>query len=306
MKKIYVLLVLSLFVNVAIGQITAIDMNTNGGFESGSTFAANGWTTVNPANTALWQIGTAATGFSGSRGVFVGPDAATYTYTTGTARACHFYRDVVIPSGATTITLSWSLKGTGETGWDRLLVYTAPTSVTPVANAPASSSTTMTGATLRYTQASYYSSYTTQSVTLPVGLAGTTVRVIFTWQNDNSFGSAPPAAIDNISLTYLCPGVAAIAGTATVCPTGTTALTDATPSGAWTSANTSVATISAGGVVYGCSCGNGPHQLQHRNLSCNKDRYCKRRPRCHYRHRYRLRRIYHNPCRCHNRRNLEQ
>lgn len=41
---------------------------------------------------------------------------------------------------------------------------------------------------------------------MPTSLAGTTFRLIFTWQNDNSVGTTPPAAIDNISLVSNPPG----------------------------------------------------------------------------------------------------
>ena len=168
--------------NIANAQtVTVISPTGDGGFETGTTFPANGWTVVSPA-TQFWRVGTAATGFSGSRGAYWGT-ALSNTYTNTTSRTGHFYRDVTIPAGATNVVLSWSLRGTGETGWDRLLVYTAPTTVTPTTSAPISNSTVLSGATLRYTQASFFSTYTAQSVTL-TGVAGTTFRVIFTWQND--------------------------------------------------------------------------------------------------------------------------
>ncbi len=47
----------------------------------------------------------------------------------------------------------------------------------------------------------------------------------------------------------------AITGTASVCQGATTALTDATGSGAWTSTNTTVATITTGGIVTGANAG---------------------------------------------------
>ena len=237
MKKLYQLLLvgcLSLIASNALAQAVLIDPNGDGGFESGTTFAANNWTAVNPANTALWQIGTAATGFTGNRSAFVGPNATTYTYTNTASRTCHIYRTVTMPAGATSISLTFVLKSVGEVGWDRLLVYTAPTTVTPAANSPASSSTAMTGATLVFTQAStttYASGYTAVTVTLPNTLAGTTFRLIFTWQNDGSAGTAPPAAVDNIKLTY-CPAagtLAAAASSTSICPGSTLTLTGSFP-----------------------------------------------------------------------------
>jgi hypothetical protein len=51
------------------------------------------------------------------------------------------------------------------------------------------------------------------------------------------------------------PTVAAISGTSTICAGGTTTLTDATSGGTWSSAATSVATISSSGVVTGVAAG---------------------------------------------------
>ncbi|WP_333875650.1 GEVED domain-containing protein [Flavobacterium sp.] len=181
---------------------TYIDANTNGGFENGATFALNGWTVVNAA-TNTWQLGSVAGAASGTRGAYISNNGGTsWGYSTGTSQTSHFYRDIVIPAGAQNTTLTFQWKGNGESGWDRLLVYTAPTSVVPVANTPASNSTTLSGATLVWTQPNYsQSGYTTATVNLPNSLAGTTVRLIFTWQNDGSFGTSPAGAVDNISLT---------------------------------------------------------------------------------------------------------
>ncbi len=49
--------------------------------------------------------------------------------------------------------------------------------------------------------------------------------------------------------------VGTITGAASVCASGTTTLSDATPGGTWTSANASIATVSSTGVVYGVAVG---------------------------------------------------
>jgi len=188
-----------------------IDPTGAGGFESGTTFAANGWQVVNPAN-SIWEVGTIAGQYAGTRGVYVSYSGGTYDYIINSARTSHFYRDVVIPVGATAITLSFYWKGSGESNWDRALVYTAPTTVTPVVNTPASNTTAIAGATLVWTQPNNsQAAYTLATIILPNALAGTTVRIIFTWQNDDNAGNPPPAAIDNISLTYTsstpCSGI---------------------------------------------------------------------------------------------------
>ena len=70
--------------------------------------------------------------FAGTNSGYVSNNGGgAYAYTNTTSNTSHFYRDVTVPAGETAITLSFQLKVTGESGFDRLLVYTAPTSVTP-------------------------------------------------------------------------------------------------------------------------------------------------------------------------------
>ncbi len=185
-------------------QISLIS-SSDGGFENSmSTFASNGWTEVAASNNT-WYIGTAAVG-AGLRGAYIDKNSGsggTNVYNHNKLFTDHFYRDITIPAGATNITLSFLLQGKGETGYDRLLIYTAnPLLVTPVEGLPASPSTYIPNATLVYMQSSFYPSFTTQTVVLPNSLAGTTTRLIFTWQNDNSVGTNPAAAVDNISFVY--------------------------------------------------------------------------------------------------------
>lgn len=53
----------------------------------------------------------------------------------------------------------------------------------------------------------------------------------------------------------ICFSTGAITGPTSVCPGGTINLSDATPSGTWSSSNTSIATINSSGVVYGITGG---------------------------------------------------
>lgn len=190
---------------------TLVNPATVGGFESSTTIAGNGWTVVNATGVNRWIAGTAAAGYTGARAAFISNDAAAYAYTINSISTSHFYRDIAIPAGVSSINLSFSLRGNGESGWDRLLVYTAPTTITPAANVPASNSTTLTGATLRYTQTNFaLSTFTTQTVNGIAVTPSTTIRLIFTWQNDGSVGTSPGAAVDNISVVGVNPCSAAI------------------------------------------------------------------------------------------------
>ena len=239
-------------------QIVAVNPTAEGGFESGATFVSNGWTAVNPTTYAnQWTLTNNAPAFSGSAGAHVTNDTVTFAYNTTVSRTCHLFRNFTIPTGASSINLSFQWKGFGQSGADRLLVYLAPTSVLPIANMPASPSTTMAGATLIWTQPTYAeNSYIPASISLPSGLAGSTVRLIFTWQNDASGGVSPGAAIDNISVTYDCATPAAISGVNTICAGTTTSYNTTSTGGSWSSSNASVATVSATGVVTGVAAGS--------------------------------------------------
>ncbi len=205
----FVTLLVAMFSFVFVqGQTTLISPTGAGGFENGSTFAANGWTAVNSTSNA-WFLGAASTPFAGSRSAYISNDnGTTWGYSTTTTSTSHFYRDVTVPAGEEAINLSFQWKGSGESGWDRLLIYTAPTTLNPEVNVPVSNSNVLTGATLVYTQASYaQATYTNGVISLPTSLAGTSFRLIFTWQNDASFGASPGASIDDISLTSAVPAI---------------------------------------------------------------------------------------------------
>ncbi len=171
---------------------TYINPTADGGFENGSTFALNNWTVLNGTYNQ-WLIGTAAGAQDGTNAAYVG------TGFVGTANASvnHFYRDVVIPSGATNISLKFFLKmPIVDGGYDYMKVYTTTAAYTPVAG-----TTPSTGYTERFTyDAPALSSFTLQTINLPDALAGTTVRLVFTFKCDGVTPFGVPA-VDNISLS---------------------------------------------------------------------------------------------------------
>jgi hypothetical protein len=164
----------------------------DGGFETGATFTSNNWTVLNGSYNN-WFVGNSAGVQNGSRAAFAG------TNFVGTANSSvnHFYRDIVIPSGTTNINLSFYLKmPVADATYDYLYVYTTTMANTPVAGTiPGVGYTTV----LSYTSPAL-ANYTLQSLTLPDALAGTTVRLVFTYKSDAYSPYAVPA-LDNISLT---------------------------------------------------------------------------------------------------------
>ncbi|HOZ41877.1 MAG TPA: hypothetical protein PLL25_13795, partial [Flavobacteriales bacterium] len=105
----------------------------DGGFESGtSTFASNGWQTALPAANREWRVGTPPGSVApGTKAAYVG--AAANFNGANTAQVGHFYRDVVIPAGATNVSLSFSLRmPVIDNTFDFIRVYTTTTANTPV------------------------------------------------------------------------------------------------------------------------------------------------------------------------------
>lgn len=192
-------------------QTVLVDPNQGGGFELGTSFAANGWTVSNSVNNP-WVVGSAVTGapFSGNTAYVSADGGTTNSYIDVNNCVNYFWRDVTVPAGETKIRLSFNWAQQGESSWDIWQVFTAPTSVNPTAaaahpgsgtnNVPAS----IAGATY-VANGSLIAGIQTTTVYLPPSLAGTTFRLIFSWKNEVG-ATQPPAAIDNISLTSQLPG----------------------------------------------------------------------------------------------------
>lgn len=200
MKKLFTFSALVLGL-IAGAQTTLINPAAGGGFESGATFAANGWTEVqNGAAVAnKWYVGTATT-FAGSRAAYISNDGGvTNAYTVSQARVQHFYQDITFPAGEPNITLTFRWKGVAESCCDYMRVFLVPTSTTPVAGTTLA--TGQIGGTYN-NQAAWQSA----TISLPCATAGTTQRLVFSFRCDGSLGTQPPSAVDNISLVSSATG----------------------------------------------------------------------------------------------------
>lgn len=203
MKK-HILLSCLLFTFVlGYAQTTLVNPTTNGGFESGATFGANGWTVVN-GGTNQWYVGGTGAPFAGARHAYISnTGGTTYNYDIDASSVVHFYRDIAFPAGETNIQLSFRWKSQGEGGYDYLQVFLVPTTTTPVAGTMLT--TGQIGGNLNL-----QSAYQLANFTLPCSAAGTTMRLVFSWRNDGSIGTQPPGAIDNIQVTSAPPGPCAL------------------------------------------------------------------------------------------------
>lgn len=178
------------FLNSSISMTTIFEED----FESGS-LTTNNWITVND-NKNQWVIGTADNN-GGTYSVYISNDnGITPAYTNNTSNISHLYIDISIPSGITECTLDFDFKGEAELNYDYMRVYTAPTTYTPISGSLPSNSATLVG----NSQYNNQSIFVTESIDIGTSYAGTNMRLIFTWKNDNSVGTNPATIIDNIKL----------------------------------------------------------------------------------------------------------
>lgn len=195
----------------AVSQTTLINPITDGGFESGSTFTANGWSESNSANNP-WIVGTAVSnGSIAGNSAYITNDAGvSNAYGNTTISNNFFWKDVTVPAGEALIILSFNWVCQGESTWDNWQVFSAPTSITPAATTiyPGNGATNVpagiAGATF-IGNGNLQGTVQTAVFALSPSLAGTTFRLIFSWKNDGSGGTQPPAVIDNVSLTSQVP-----------------------------------------------------------------------------------------------------
>jgi hypothetical protein len=252
----FIFFCLFLLLNVQGYAQTALISAFDGGFENAtSTFAANGWTVVNGGG-SIWNVGTVAGSQAGTKSAFFGPDNNTYSGT-GSATVVLFYRDIAVPAGATGITLSFYLKYPVTDNFsDYFDVYTTTSSYTPTAGIDPYGTAGYTN--IYDNTGTQYNSFSLLTFALPNSLAGTTVRLVFSFLNNGKPQRADPA-LDNISLSYTpCISPTLSYTSTTSCVGGSTGTITATGSGGQTPYAYSIdgATYQSGNLFSGLAAGN--------------------------------------------------
>lgn len=152
------------------------------------------FTLVNNGQTNRWRVGR-ANYFEDLRYAYISNGGTSNAYTVSSASTVHMYRDVTFPASTTPYTLSFHWRGQGENGHDHLRVFLIETtdslSAGIVPSATALGTYSMGGA----------STWNRAIISIPASNSGTTKRLVFTWVNDNSQGTQPPAAVTSIQLT---------------------------------------------------------------------------------------------------------
>src|SRR5690349_20916698 len=130
----FLVILTGLFHGPLSAQTTLFDPAGAGGFELGADFATNGWTVVNGAAVNKWFVGTVPNLFP-NKSAYVSNDVAgaTHNYDVVNGSMVHFYRDVTLPAGQTSLSYSYQWYCGGESTFDFWQVSIGPTSIVPVA-----------------------------------------------------------------------------------------------------------------------------------------------------------------------------
>jgi len=115
------------------------------------------------------------------------------TYNTSLPSVAHIYKDITFPEHNSDFIMTFNFRGVGEADRDYMTLRYSNTSSKPAEGS------VFTAGTLLGTDYWDNSSWSEKTVTLPVAdFSGKTMRLVFTWINDDLGGAQPPAAIDKV------------------------------------------------------------------------------------------------------------
>jgi hypothetical protein len=198
-KQLLLIVLIAFLLNLSSSAQVIISPTGDGGFETGTTFTANGWTVANDGGSGTrneWFLGNpTGLGATGNRAAFISNNGTAYAYSNNRASVSHFYRDITIPAN-TSVNLSFSWKANGESCCDYIQVFVVPISTTPAGGTQLTSGQVGSELNLQNT----WQSASFSGVVCNNTASAITRRLVFSWRNDGSDGTNPPGAIDNISV----------------------------------------------------------------------------------------------------------
>ena len=171
-----------------------------------------GWIFVNGTEANKWYIGTDSVNV-GSRALFISnTDSSTNSYNNSSQSIAYVYHSFDLMPGSYYLSYDW--KAYGESSFDYMRVFLAPSSATIVAGVLPDGTT----ATSIYSgvpngwipldgmsRMNMASTWQTFSMEFSVSTADT-YKLVFMWCNDGTAGNNPPAAVDNILFVQpTCP-----------------------------------------------------------------------------------------------------
>lgn len=185
--------------------IEMVSASGSGGFEAGNNFAANGWSASNGTENAKFYVGPLGA-IDGLNGAYISnDDGITANYEKEDSSGVHFYRDIIVPEGATQIIISFDYQLAGKIAW--FYVSKGSIEVIPAAgsnyNAPPSGFTSLWSKYFIYSGSQAFDSGK-PTLSIPVS-SGDAFRLCFTWVSRNlnlNYGEPPTSVckIDNIKI----------------------------------------------------------------------------------------------------------
>ena len=175
--------------------VTVAHIPYQGGFEDPSENA--NWMIVNSTYTNQWFIGNAVNN-GGNNALYVSNNnGVSNTYTMNTESYVWAYRDFYFTPNYQDYLISFDIRSFGELysniPYDYVKVFLGPPAIPAYNNIPS-------GATQLGSEYLNDSIWHTETFTVNSSNAGYQ-RLYFLWRNDGSYGTNPPGAIDNISIT---------------------------------------------------------------------------------------------------------
>ena len=167
----------------------------------------NSWDLENGTQTNKWHIGTAANN-GGQKGLYISNDnGVTNAYTNNAVTYAYAYRTFEATENAF-YEISFDWKATGENNYDVLRAFIVPTSLNPdlsagVVNGMSGNTNTTPAGWIDGGLGALALQSEWQNASFETELNAGTYNLVFFWKNDNSSGSNPPAAIDNVSIRKL-------------------------------------------------------------------------------------------------------
>lgn len=150
------------------------------------------WTMQNGNAENQWEIGN-ATGYDDGSALYVSNDnGISCAYSDSLASTVWAYRDILFDDGYTHYQLSFDFKGMGQGTTDYMKVFVGAPAIPEGTSAPIGA--VQIGGT--FSNASDWTHYTFSLDSSYTGVQ----RLYFLWTNNNSAGTQPPAAIDNLSV----------------------------------------------------------------------------------------------------------
>ena len=202
-------------------------------------FETSTWTLVNGTITNAWTIGS-ATNNGGSKSLYISNDGgATNAYTNGSSTMVYATKLLQFEEGVYGFSYDWNANG--ESTYDYMRVALVPASVTLAAgtSVPSGFSTTAlpTGWIALDGGSKLNLATEWQNTSVTVDVPAGNYYLTFAWRNDNSGGTNPPAAVDNINIdivTCFAPTIDSVYDITTTTATVTWTDANETAPQAWT------------------------------------------------------------------------